>query len=204
MKKSKNITALIVIVAMCIVWAFNIICGGGNRFWIVLTGGGKLFDYGNVGYELICRDHQFYRLITYGYFHMGILHLLANICAIWHVSNFMITHIGKGKFLLLFHIGLIVPAIGWIWVFPNDSIVGASPGIFACFGLLFNWLIINRRLVAKYRKQKGFTYLLIYMIVSNFLGVGTFLIHVFGFIVGIVLGFTMKDFSNNEIVLVEE
>lgn len=121
-----------------------------------------------------------------------------------NVSNLLITHIGRGKFLLLFHIGLIVPAIGWIFVFPNDSIVGASPGIFACLGLLVNWLIKNRRLAVKYRKQKGFIYLLIYMLVSNFLGVRSFLIHAFGFMVGIVLGYVMKDFFNNEIVLLIE
>lgn len=181
-------SVLIIVVAICLVWIVNIIWGGGNKYWIALTGGGELFSYGNVSYDSVWSDHQVYRLVTYGYLHMGILHLLANLLAIWYVGNLLVSFFGKIKFLLLYHIGLILPAIFWIAVFPNDSIVGASPAIFACFGVLMKRLLRNKDLIVEYRKCNGFRYLLLYMIVSNFLSLGTALIHALGLVIGFLFG----------------
>lgn len=37
-------SVLIIVVAICFIWIVNIIWGGGNKYWIALTGGGAFID----------------------------------------------------------------------------------------------------------------------------------------------------------------
>lgn len=184
----------IAIVIMCIVFIINLILSRDyNLLWILLSGGGKIVDHLGGSYTTVFEDFQLYRLITYGYTQTAIWHLAANVLGLWYVGAYLEKRIGIMRFIFVYHVGLVIAGTAILFFYPNIYNYGASPAIFACLGLLANWLIRKRDLWNEYRSQKGFYYLLYYLVLSNFLGLRTLLFHLFGFCIGFLLGFCMKE-----------
>ena len=100
--------------------------------------------------------------------------------------------IGIIRVIFVYHIGLVIAGIAILIFYPDTFNYGASPAIFACLGILINWLIRKRDLWNEYKSQKGFYFLLYYFVFSNFLGMNTFLFHLLGFGAGFLLGFVIK------------
>ncbi len=163
-----------------------------NLLWIVLTGGGVIVDYFGTSYTTVFEDFQMYRIITYGYTQTAIWHLLANALSLWYIGRYLESRIGIKKFAILYHVGLVVAGVVIFVICPNSVNYGASPAIFACFGLLANWLVRDKDLWYEYKTQKGFYFLMCYFVLSNFLGLSTLLIHALGFCTGFILGYVIK------------
>lgn len=181
------------IVVMCIIFIINLILSSEyNLLWILLFGGGNIINYLGESYKTVFNDFQLYRLITYGYTQTAIWHLLANVFGLWYIGIYLEKRIGIIQFVLVYHIGLVISGIT-IFVFcPNSFNYGASSAIFACLGVLVNWLIRNKAIWNEYKTQKGFYFLLYYFLLSNFLGICTLVIHLLGFCAGFFLGFVVK------------
>lgn len=181
------------IIVMCIIFLLNLILSSEyNLLWILLSGGGNIIDYLGESYQTVFVNFQLYRLITYGYTQTAIWHLLANIFGLWYVEIYLEKKIGIIQFVAVYHIGLIIAGITISAFYPNSFNYGASPAIFACLGVLANWLIRNRIMWNEYKSQKGFYFLLYYFVLSNFLSIHTFVIHLLGFCTGFFLGFVVK------------
>lgn len=183
----------IAIVIMVIVFITNFFVSDCNLLWMFLSGGGKVVDYTSVSYATVFRDFQLFRLITYGYTQTAVWHLLANLLGLWYAGLYLEKKIGTIWFVLVYHIGLIFAGIILIVLYPSGHHYGASPAIFACIGVLANWLVKNRELWDEYKLQKGFYYLMGYFVLSNMLGVPTLIFHFMGFVVGFLLGFMVKE-----------
>jgi len=181
------------IVIMSIIFMMNIILSWDNNLLrIVLSGGGYIINALGESYTTVFEEFQVYRLITYGYTQTAIWHLLVNVLGLWYVGSYLEERIGTMQFMLIYHVGLVVSG-ALIFVFYPDSFnYGASPAIFACFGVLVNWLIRKRDLWHEYKAQKGFYFLLHYFVWSNFLGIPTLVIHLLGFCTGFFLGHIVK------------
>lgn len=181
------------IIIMCIIFLMNFILSSEyNLLWILLSGGGNIIDYLGESYKTVFSNFQLYRLITYGYTQTAIWHLSANVFGLWYVGIYLEKRIGIIQLVLVYHIGLIIAGITIFVFYPNSFNYGASPAIFACLGVLVNWLIRNRTIWNEYKTQKGFHFLLYYFVLSNFLGIYTFVIHLLGFCTGFLLGFVVK------------
>ncbi|MDE5866419.1 MAG: rhomboid family intramembrane serine protease, partial [Lachnospiraceae bacterium] len=141
----------------------------------------------------VFKDFQLYRLITYGYTQTAIWHLAANALGLWYVGLYLEKKIGIIRFIFVYHIGLVIAGIAIMIFYPNSFNYGASPAIFACLGILVNWLIRKKDLLNEYKSQSGFYFLVYYFIFSNFLGMRTLLFHLFGFCIGFLLGFVLKE-----------
>lgn len=190
----KNRFSQIAIVIMCIIFIINLILSRDyNLLWILLSGGGNIVDYLGESFTTVFKDFQLYRLITYGYTQTAVWHLLANAWALWYVGLYLEKKIGIIRFIFIYHLGLVIAGIAILGFYPNSFNYGASPAIFACLGLLVNWLIRKRDFFNEYKSQNGFYFLLYYFVLSNFLGIRTLLFHLFGFCVGFLLGFVMKE-----------
>ncbi|MBE5929886.1 MAG: hypothetical protein E7268_02345 [Lachnospiraceae bacterium] len=63
MLKKRTATFYLAIV-MVLVFILNVAVGGGNRFWIFLTGGGYIKEYGEVALSLMTEQGQWWRLLT--------------------------------------------------------------------------------------------------------------------------------------------
>jgi len=189
-----NRFGLFAITIMCFIFIINLILSrDGNLMWIVFSGGGCIVDYLGDTYTAVFEEIQVYRLITYGYTQTAIWHLLVNVLSLWYIGIYFEKQIGIKWFVFVYHAGLIFAGITIFLFYPNSMNCGASPGIFTYFGVGVNWLIRKRDMWKEYKKQKGFYFLLFYLVLSNFVGICTFVIHALGFCIGFFLGFIVKN-----------
>lgn len=184
-----------IIISLCvIVFIINIIMGGGNRFWILLTGGGNLIDYGYAQYDLVFVDYQPLRLISCGYLHAGIFHLGFNIYALCCLGNIVEEKLGTVKYLFVYHILMAFSVSIWCLLFKESTTVGASSGIFAIIGFL---LVQNMSCENKLWKQlstRKRNYIVGYSIIGSLISPYTLAIHAISFLLGAIYGFTVTHF----------
>ena len=183
---------IIIMIAIFIVNLF--ISSQCNRFWVAVSGGGYLTEHLQVAKDAIYENGQFYRLITYGFLQTSIIHLLANIIALWYIGGLFEESIGRLKFVLVFAVGLIIPGILLLVIYPNAHIYGASPAIFAFIGILVNWAFRRKELWQYLRRQKGYRFVAGYFVLGNIPGICTFVFHLLGFITGLLLGFIIVSY----------
>lgn len=193
-----------ILICMMFVWGVQIVLGGGNRFWIATTGGGYLFDYGYLNYTAVFKQHQWYRLLTNGYLHNGILHLVANGFALLHVADLLRMKITEMEQFLLLNFGIVLSSFFGIMFLPYDSGVGASGGIFVLIGLLIFEMIFDLRFAYDVKQKKlAFRYIVIYMLAGIALGKYTITIHSIGCAIGGMYGILrrvlLKDRRNKNI-----
>lgn len=181
------------IIIMCIVFIVNLILSRDyNLLWILLSGGGDIVDSFGISYTAVFKNFQLYRLLTYGYTQTAIWHLLANVFGVWYIGLYLEKKMGTIRFMLVYHVELVIAGVAIFGVYPDCFSYGASPAIFAYLGILSNWLMRKKDLWNEYKVQKGFSFLLYYFVLSNFLGIHTLLFHLFGFCTGFLLGFIMN------------
>ncbi len=184
----------IAIAVMIIIFVLNLFLSSDcNLLWFFLSGGGTVVKYTGETYATVFNNFQLYRLITYGYTQAAGWHLLANILGLWYVSLYLEEKIGTIRFILVYHIGMIIAGAMLLVIYPGTFNYGASPAIFACLGMLANWVIRDRELWVEYKSQKGFYFLIYYLFLSNILGVYTLVFHFLGFAVGFLLGYVIKE-----------
>lgn len=190
--KEKGLGNTIIISLSVIAFIVNIIMGGGNRFWILLTGGGNLIDYGYAQYNLVFVDLQLWRLISCGYFHGGILHLGFNIYALCCVGNAVEKRLGTLKYLLIYHLLMAFTVAIWCMIFRNATTVGASSGIFAIIGFaLVGYMWSENEIWQQMPKGKR-NYMLGYVIIGNLISPYTTAIHAVSFLLGAICGLVKR------------
>lgn len=73
--------------------------------------------------------------------------------------------------------------------FDNAYINGSSPGIYALYGVLVSNLYFRKIKSSAYMSATVRNRIIVILLVINFLGADTFVIHAIGFAVGLVYGF---------------
>ena len=189
MRKSATFYLAIFIV---LVFVVNVAVGGGNRFWIFLSGGGYVKDYGEASLTLVFKQGQWWRLLTCGYLHMGVIHLVGNMAALEMIGTRIEKKIGPVKLLLIYNLGTMVTAALWCPIFPEGSMIGASLGIFVLLGMLCVMLFSKggNGFAQLSPYERG--YLLFYIIAGCFLGIGTIVVHLIGFVIGLLVGYVVR------------
>ena len=186
-------------VIMIIIFLANLLASTEyNVSAIFISGGGNLVDYLGVKKVEVFENYQFYRLITYGFTQSSVIHLLANIAALWFVGGFFEKHVGRIKLVIIFVIGLIIPGCLLAHFYPDGLHYGASPAIFACIGVLVNWALREKDLWKTYRAQIGVGYVVGYFFLSNVIGVTTCIFHLLGFFTGMLLGFIIRNIRTRQ------
>lgn len=175
-------------IIIVLVFVVNVAVGGGNRFWIFLTGGGYVKDYGEVSFALVTEQGQWWRLLTCGYLHMGVIHLVGNMAALEIIGTKLERKIGPIRMLLIYNMGTMLTAFLCCLIFREGWIVGASLGIYVLFGMMCVMLCLKgkKRIIELSGYDKG--YLAFYVIAGCFLGIGTIVVHLIGFVIGILVG----------------
>jgi membrane associated rhomboid family serine protease len=82
-------------------------------------------------------NHEWYRVITGGFLHSGLLHIGLNMYALWILGSQIETALGRIRFSLIFAGGLIAGSAAVMVLSPNEATVGASGAIFGIFGAAF-------------------------------------------------------------------
>lgn len=185
-----------IIISLCVLaFVINVIMGGGNRFWIFLTGGGNLLDYGQAQYELIFVKHQFWRLVSCGYLHIGILHLCFNLSALWCLGNIVEKRLGTINYLLVYHLSIMISAAVWCMIFRKETMAGASLGIFAVIGIFLIWVRLSKKKLLEYMPVRKRNYVIGYFIISNLISPLTTAVHAISFTLGAGYGLLKKENS---------
>lgn len=189
--KKRRIATLIIVAINTLAFIANLIVGGGSFFGLLLSGGGFLKEYGEATFDLIMEQGQWWRLLSCGYLHMGIIHLAGNMVALMIVGSKVEEKIGLLKMVLFYNFGTMITAFLWCLIFRSGTMIGASLGIFVLLGMVCAWLWKGNEKQSVSLSTAEKRYLLIYAIVGCFLGIGTIVVHAIGFAIGTLVGAIM-------------
>ena len=149
------------------------------------TSGGTLFIHFALDGPDIVTGHQDYRLLTSGFLHEGLLHILFNMLFLYFVGPGLEQAVGRLNFLAIYLASLFAGAFGALLFQPDAYTVGASGALFGLLGAL--------AVVARYRGisiwQSGIGATLLINIVFSLSVAGISIGgHIGGFAGGVVCG----------------
>jgi membrane associated rhomboid family serine protease len=104
------------------------------------VGGGStttLFDKGALFGPAIDIDHQYYRLITGGFLHAGLLHIGFNMYLLYMLGQMLEPALGSVRFGVVYLVALLAGSFGALWAEPHALTVGASGAVFGLMGFAF-------------------------------------------------------------------
>jgi membrane associated rhomboid family serine protease len=110
------------------------IASGSGGFYNI-QGSSIVFDYGLFG--PLVREGEWYRLLTSGFLHAGLLHVGFNMFALFFLGRILEPSIGMPRFLAVYFASLFGGAFGALLLDPNALTIGASGAIFGIFGATF-------------------------------------------------------------------
>jgi membrane associated rhomboid family serine protease len=99
--------------------------------------GGQLFRDGALVGTAVA-DGQWWRLITSGFLHAGILHILFNMYVLYWLGTMLEPALGRARFLALYFTSLLAGSLGALLLSsPDTPTIGASGAVFGLMGGAF-------------------------------------------------------------------
>lgn len=87
---------------------------------------------------------EWWRMCTAMFLHIGILHLLFNMVALWNIGGFMERVLGTAGFLVLYLLSGLLGSVASVAWNPFVVSAGASGAIFGVYGGLLGFLVRHR------------------------------------------------------------
>jgi membrane associated rhomboid family serine protease len=79
------------------------------------------------------QPHQWYRLVTSGFLHFGIIHIAFNMFALYQLGQLLERRLGRVQFTMLYFAALLGGSLG-VLILDNHALSGGASG--AVFGLM--------------------------------------------------------------------
>jgi membrane associated rhomboid family serine protease len=79
-------------------------------------------------------DGEVWRLVTSGFAHYGLAHLLFNMFSLWILGSLLEPAIGRAHFALIYFVSLFAGSFGALLVSPDSLTAGASGAVFGLMG----------------------------------------------------------------------
>ena len=79
-------------------------------------------------------DGDYWRLVTSGFLHAGLLHLLFNMYALYILGTMLEPAVGRLRFVLIYAVSLLAGSLGVLLIAPDEPTVGASGAVFGLMG----------------------------------------------------------------------
>jgi membrane associated rhomboid family serine protease len=111
--------------------------GSGGGF---LTGGGSGRSQVFIDFALygpLVADGEYWRLITGGFLHSGILHIGFNMYILYWLGTMLEPSLGHARFVALYFTSLLAGSFGALLLSPDAVTVGASGAVFGLMGAAF-------------------------------------------------------------------
>ena len=122
--------------------AMGITDGRGAGGIMSVSGSNELFLRGALQANVVAINHDWWRPVTSGFLHAGLIHIAFNSFFIYSFGQLLEPALGRVKFALLYFVGMMGGAVGALLLTdPNVATVGASG---AGFGLLGASLVMAR------------------------------------------------------------
>lgn len=97
------------------------------------SGGEAHFRFALYGPSLAV-NNEWYRLITSGFLHYGIIHIAFNMYILYMLGNLLEPQLGRVKFISLYFASMLGGAAGALILEPNALTAGASGAVFGLLG----------------------------------------------------------------------
>jgi membrane associated rhomboid family serine protease len=103
--------------------------------------GGSVISNGALYGPAVSIDHEYWRLVTSGFLHAGLLHIGFNMFLLYLLGTQLEPAIGSLRFGVLYFTSLLGGSLGALLLSPNSVTVGASGAV---FGLMGGFIVIMR------------------------------------------------------------
>jgi membrane associated rhomboid family serine protease len=100
---------------------------------------GTLFAKGALFGPYIAQSHEYWRLVTAGFLHDGLLHILFNMVFLYFMGQMLEPAIGRLNFAVVYFVSLLAGSAGALLFEPLGLTIGASG---ACFGVLGALIVV--------------------------------------------------------------
>ena len=165
-----------------------------------MSAGGGGFDgrggtvYGNGAlYGPLVADGEWWRIVTSGFLHSGILHLAFNMYFLYFLGTLLEPEIGKLRFAAIYFVSLLGGSFGALLISPDAVTVGASGAVFGAMGAAI--LAMRARGIDPMQSGLGITLLLnlgITFLIPN-ISIGG---HIGGLVAGGIVGYLMFELAD--------
>jgi membrane associated rhomboid family serine protease len=132
---------------------FLLMCLAGG-FAVTSPDSAVLIAFGAKQNNLIAEQHQYWRLITPIFIHIGIIHLLLNNYALWIIGQEIERIYGSARFVTLYLITGVIGSIGSYTFNPQATSAGASGAIFGLFGALAAFAFRYRKEIPEFLSRE--------------------------------------------------
>lgn len=165
--------------------------GGGGTVWnhAVLYGPALTGFNPNPVYT---GTHEYWRLVTVGFLHDGLFHILVNMLSLYWVGIVLEPAIGRLNFGVVYLTALLAGSFGALLFSPDIPSVGASGAIFGIFGALI--VVAYRRGIPIWQSGLGFVLVLNLVISVSFRGISIGA-HLGGLVAGLIAGVLVVEFA---------
>jgi membrane associated rhomboid family serine protease len=134
-------------------------------------------------------DGDYWRLITAGFLHSGLLHIGFNMYILYWLGTMLEPALGHGRFLALYMTSLLAGSFGALLLSPDARTVGASGAVFGLMGAAF----VMQRARGIDPMQSGLGAVILFNLVLSFvipnISIGG---HLGGLIGGAAAGYVME------------
>jgi membrane associated rhomboid family serine protease len=89
----------------------------------------------------IVADGEWYRIVTSGFLHFGVIHLGFNMLILYQLGQLLEPPLGRVRFALLYLAALLGGSAGVLLLQPNTFAGGASGAVFGLLGAACAWLL---------------------------------------------------------------
>ncbi|HEX8975398.1 MAG TPA: rhomboid family intramembrane serine protease [Solirubrobacteraceae bacterium] len=100
---------------------------------------GTLFEKGALAGPFITQSHEYWRLVTAGFLHDGVLHIVFNMVFLYFMGQMLEPAIGRLNFAVVYGVSLLAGSFGALLFQPLGLTIGASG---ACFGVLGALIVV--------------------------------------------------------------
>jgi len=179
-----------VLIALNFIAFVAMTAGGGGG--LTSRGGGEVFTNGALFGPAVA-DGDWWRIVTAGFLHAGILHLAFNMYFLYFLGTLMEPEIGKLRFGIIYVVSLLGGSLGALLLSPNALTVGASGAVFGMMGAA----IVGMRARGIDPMQSGLGMTLVLNLGITFLIPGISIGgHIGGLIAGGVVGYLMFEIAD--------
>jgi membrane associated rhomboid family serine protease len=111
--------------------------GGGGSIVTGSGGSSRVFQDLALWGPAIDLGHDYWRLITAGFLHSGLLHVGFNMYILYWLGTMLEPSLGHVRFIALYTASLLAGSFGALLLSPNAVTVGASGAVFGLMGAAF-------------------------------------------------------------------